>query len=111
MGIEAEKIINAIDIEINKSRSEIVDLDNIAEFKDLKINYQYIRVEVLVYKGIGQKTLYYKCLKMQAIKMYVLKLGKRLQKVKRPEDFLSEKGYLEKYMSLRRDVDKLAMTE
>ena len=36
MGIEAEKIINAIDIEINKSRSEIVDLDNITEFKEFK---------------------------------------------------------------------------
>lgn len=36
MGIETERIINAIDREINKSRSEIVDLDEIIEFKEFK---------------------------------------------------------------------------
>lgn len=36
MEIEAERIINAIDREINKSRSGIVDLDDIKEFKEFK---------------------------------------------------------------------------
>lgn len=36
MGVEAERIINAIDREINNSRNGIVDLDNIKEFKEFK---------------------------------------------------------------------------